>query len=436
MDILMPQLGETVTEGTIISWQRAVGDRVAPGDVLFEIETDKTTMEVPATSAGSITEIRVPAGQVVPVGAVVAIIMGDGEVVAEASPVDRVVSPVAAPPAPAPAPTPAPLPSAPAVVKRELDPFNAVRTPERNFGPAALSSGVRVTPLARRLAVERGISLATLAGSGPHGRIVARDIREARPPAVEAASPAPSALASGVKADQVKALYADTPFVEVEVDGMRRTIARRLVESKQTVPHFYLTADIDIERLLELRRQVNEGRTTKISVNDFVVKAYARALMASPAANAVWAEDRILRFARADVGVAVAVEGGLFTPVVRSADSKSLSAIAEEIRDLAERARARKLEAHEYQGGSGSVSNLGMYGVREFAAIISPPQATILAVGAAARRPAERADGSVVFTSQMTVTLSCDHRVVDGAVGAELLREFKAILEEPLRVLL
>ena len=430
MDILMPQLGETVTEGTIISWQRAVGDRVAPGDVLFEIETDKTTMEVPATSAGSIAEIRVPAGQVVPVGAVVAIIMGDGEVVAEASPANGASSPVAAPPAPA------PLPSAPSVVKRELDPFNAVRTPERNFGPAALSNGVRVTPLARRLAVERGISLATLTGSGPHGRIVARDIREARPLAVEAASSAPAALASGVKADQVKALYADTPFVEVEVDGMRRTIARRLVESKQTVPHFYLTADIDIERLLELRRQVNEGRTTKISVNDFVVKAYARALMASPAANAVWAEDRILRFARADVGVAVAVEGGLFTPVVRSADSKSLSAIAEEIRDLAERARARKLEAHEYQGGSGSVSNLGMYGVREFAAIISPPQATILAVGAAARRPVEKADGSVVFTSQMTVTLSCDHRVVDGAVGAELLREFKAILEEPLRVLL
>ena len=430
MDILMPQLGETVTEGAIISWQRAVGDRVAPGDVLFEIETDKTTMEVPATSAGSIAEIRVPAGQVVPVGAVVAIIMGDGEVVAEASPANGASSPVAAPPAPA------SLLSAPSVVKRELDPFNAVRTPERNFGPAALSNGVRVTPLARRLAVERGISLATLTGSGPHGRIVARDIREARPPAVEAASSAPSAVASGVKADQVKALYADTPFLEVEVDGMRRTIARRLVESKQTVPHFYLTADIDIERLLELRRQVNEGRTNKISVNDFVVKAYARALMACPAANAVWAEDRILRFARADVGVAVAVEGGLFTPVVRSADSKSLSTIAEEIRDLAERARARKLEAHEYQGGSGSVSNLGMYGVREFAAIISPPQATILAVGAAARRPVEKADGSVVFTSQMTVTLSCDHRVVDGAVGAELLREFKAILEEPLRVLL
>jgi len=430
MDILMPQLGETVTEGTIISWQRTVGDKVVPGDVLFEIETDKTTMEVPATSAGSISEIRVPAGQVVPVGAVVAIIVGDGEVVAEAAPANGTVLLVAAPPAPA------PLASAPLVVKRDLDPFNAVRTPERNFGPAALSNGVRVTPLARRLAVERGISLASLTGSGPHGRIVARDIREARPPVLEAATPAPSVLASGVKADQVKALYADTPFVEVEVDGMRRTIARRLVESKQTVPHFYLTADIDIERMLELRRQVNEGRTTKISVNDFVVKAYARTLMAFPAANSVWAEDRILRFARVDVGVAVAVEGGLFTPVVRSADSKSLSAIAEEIRDLAERARVRKLEAHEYQGGSGSVSNLGMYGVREFAAIISPPQASILAVGAAMRRPVETADGGISFTSQMTVTLSCDHRVIDGALGAEMLREFKATLEEPLRALL
>lgn len=434
MDILMPQLGETVTEGTIISWQCAVGDEVASGDVLFEIETDKTTMEVPATSAGSITEIRVPAGQVVPVGAVVAIIMGEGEIAVETPPANGAVSTMAAPPVP--------FPSAPPIVKRELDPFNAVRTPERNFGPAALSNGIRVTPLARRLAEEKGISLATLTGSGPRGRIVASDVREARPPAVDAASSAPvassapSALAAGLKGDQVKALYADAPFVEVEVDGMRRTIARRLVESKQTVPHFYLTADVDIERMLDLRRQINEGRSTKISVNDFVVKAYARTLMAFPAANAVWAEDRILRFARVDVGVAVAVEGGLFTPVVRSADSKSLSAIAEEIRELAERARARKLEPHEYQGGSGSVSNLGMYGVREFAAIISPPQASILAVGAAMRRPVETADGGVAFTSQMTVTLSCDHRVIDGALGAEMLREFKAILEEPLRALL
>jgi len=442
MDILMPQLGETVTEGTIISWQCAVGDKVASGDVLFEIETDKTTMEVPATSAGSITEIRVPAGRVVPVGAVVAIIMGDGEVAVETTPANGAVSTVPAPPASLPSAPPVPLPSAPPIVKRELDPFNAVRTPERNFGPAALPNGIRVTPLARRLAEEKGISLATLTGSGPRGRIVASDVREARPPAVEAASSAPvvssapSALAAGLKGDQVKTLYADAPFVEVEVDGMRRTIARRLVESKQTVPHFYLTADVDIERMLELRRQINEGRSTKISVNDFVVKAYARTLMAFPAANAVWAEDRILRFAPVDVGVAVAVEGGLFTPVVRSADSKSLSAIAEEIRDLAERARARKLEPHEYQGGSGSVSNLGMYGVREFAAIISPPQASILAVGAAMRGPVETADGGVAFTSQMTVTLSCDHRVIDGALGAEMLREFKAILEEPLRALL
>jgi len=215
-------------------------------------------------------------------------------------------------------------------------------------------------------------------------------------------------------------------------------ICGAVVDTSKIAVHRQFHGDLDrMSQVTEdLRRQINEGRSTKISVNDFVVKAYARTLMAFPAANAVWAEDRILRFAPVDVGVAVAVEGGLFTPVVRSADSKSLSAIAEEIRELAERARARKLEPHEYQGGSGSVSNLGMYGVREFAAIISPPQASILAVGAAMRRPVETADGGVAFTSQMTVTLSCDHRVIDGALGAEMLREFKAILEEPLRALL
>lgn len=441
MDILMPQLGETVTEGTIISWQKAVGDRVSSGDVLFEIETDKTTMEVPATSAGSIAEIRVPAGEVVPVGTVVAIVLAEGEPSGSAEP------PTAAEPAPAAAPAQAPQPAmgapaaaAPVIVKRDLDPFNAVRTPERNFGPAALPGGVRVTPLARRLAAERGISLPALAGSGPNGRIVARDVREAElpaPPAAAAANPAPGTpVASAAKADQVKALYADAPFVEVDLTGMRRTIARRLVESKQTVPHFYLTADVRIDRMLELRREINDGREARISVNDFVVKAYAAALRACPAANAVWAEDRILQFSRVDVGVAVAVDGGLFTPVVRGADAKSVSAIADEIRDLAARARTGDLAAREYQGGAGSVSNLGMYGVGEFAAIINPPHATIIAVGAGTRRPHEAAEGGVAFASEMTVTLSCDHRVVDGALGAELLRTFKTIIEEPLRALL
>jgi len=433
MNILMPQLGETVTEGTIISWHVAVGDTILPGDVLFDVDTDKTTMEVPATCGGSITEIRVPPGQVVPTGAVVAILMADGEVSAEVQMPDETVSLATAA---VPAPTRTATSNALPIAERELDAFNAVRTPERNFGPAALDSGARVTPLARRLAAELGVSLAMLSGSGPSGRIVAKDVREFKPPVLEGSPSGRSFVGSGANLDEVRALYSGTPFAEVELDGMRRTIARRLLESKQTVPHFYLTSDVDIERMLELRRQINERRSEKISVNDFVVKAYALALMAFPAANAVWAEDRILRLARVDVGVAVAVEGGLLTPIVRSADIKGLSTIAEEIRDLAMRARARKLDAAEYQGGSGSVSNLGMFGVREFTAIINPPQASILAVGAAHRQPVETEEGNVRFTSRLSVTLSCDHRVIDGALAAELLREFKAILEEPLRTLL
>jgi len=231
-------------------------------------------------------------------------------------------------------------------------------------------------------------------------------------------------------------MFEGVPFTEVELDGMRRTVARRLVESKQTVPHFYLTADIELDRMLELRKSLNASGQYKISINDLIVKAYALALVRTPAANAVWAEDRVLRFDRVDIGVAVAVEGGLFTPVVRNADGKRVSEIAAEIRDLAERARSRRLSPNEYQGGAASISNLGMYGVRQFMAIINPPQSTILAVGAASRRPTEAEDGGVRFSSQLTVTISCDHRVVDGALGAELLSQFKDIIEEPLRILL
>jgi pyruvate dehydrogenase E2 component (dihydrolipoamide acetyltransferase) len=429
MDILMPQLGETVTEGKIISWSRAVGDTVKPGDVLFEIETDKATMEVPAVSAGAITDIRVQAGEVAPVGAVVAVVTGAGE----QAPPPKAASPAAIAIAPPTVSIASPsAPPAPQIVKRELDPFNAVRTPERNFGPAILPGGVRVTPLARRLAVQAGLNVAEVKGSGPNGRIVAEDVRRAEAAGRSATVPAHS----GATADQVRALYPHTPFVEVELDGMRRTIAKRLVESKQTVPHFYLTADIDIDEMLDLRKRINQANPGKLSVNDFVIKAFAQALVLVPAANAVWAEDRILRFATADVGVAVAVEGGLFTPIVRGAEAKSLSTISAEVRDLAERARERKLKPQEYQGGSAAVSNLGMYGVRQFTAIISPPHATILAVGAGSRRPVETADGGVRFTTQMTVTLSCDHRVVDGALGAQLLSEFKDIMENPLRALL
>jgi pyruvate dehydrogenase E2 component (dihydrolipoamide acetyltransferase) len=317
-----------------------------------------------------------------------------------------------------------------------LDPFFEVRTPARNFGPAKID-GRSVTPLARRLAAEGGIDLRNISPSGPHGRIVARDVEQA----LARGAPAP-VIAAGVGAAQVKALYRGVPYEEIPLDGMRVTIARRLVEAKQTIPHFYLTTDVEMDKLLAFREEANSGAPQKsgepiykLSVNDFVIKALALALRRVPAANAVWAGDRILRFQQSDIGVAVAVDGGLLTPVVRNAESKSLSAISNEMRDLAERARAKKLKPAEYQGGSTAVSNLGMYGVREFSAIINPPHATILAVGAAQRRPVEAEGGAVRFVSQMTVTLSCDHRVVDGALGAELLAAVKSLLQSPVRML-
>jgi pyruvate dehydrogenase E2 component (dihydrolipoamide acetyltransferase) len=428
MDVLMPQLGETVAEGTITNWFKAVGDKVEPGENLFEIETDKATMEVPATSAGRLAEIRVPKGAVVPVGAIVAVI-------ADGSGAPSVPSAAAsAPPARAPLAAPnAPAPTAARPIK--LEAFREVRTPERNFGPARLAGGVVVTPLARRLAGEAGIDLARVTGSGPHGRIVARD--------VEQATGAKARPASEPGAEQIKALYAERPFDEVPLDNMRRTIARRLTEAVQTIPHFYLTVDVDVGRLIALRAEANAAAPTdkdgtpafRLSLNDFVVKALALALQRVPAANAAWAGDRILRFKHSDVGVAVALEGGLITPVIRAAETKSLAEISAEARELAARARARKLQPGEYQGGSTAVSNLGMYGVREFTAIINPPHATILAVGATQRRPVETADGGVKFVDRMTVTLGCDHRAVDGALGAELLAAFKAVMEQPVAML-
>jgi pyruvate dehydrogenase E2 component (dihydrolipoamide acetyltransferase) len=433
MDVLMPQLGETVAEGTITHWFKAVGDKVAAGDNLFEIETDKATMEVPATTAGELKEIRVGVGAIAPVGAVVAVIEdGSGAAAVPRAP---------GPSAPARVSAAVPPQQAPAARPTTLDPFREVRTPERNFGPARLAGGIVVTPLARRLAGEAGIDLARIAGSGPHGRIVARDVEQAAAggrDGIKAGAPA-----STPNAARIKALYAERPFEEVPLDNMRRTIARRLTEAVQTIPHFYLTADVDLERLLALRADANAAAPTdkdgtpafRLSVNDFVVKALALALQRVPAANAAWADDRILRFKHSDVGVAVALEGGLITPVVRGAEAKSLAAISAEARELAGRARARKLKPNEYQGGSSAVSNLGMYGVREFTAIINPPHATVLAVGAAQRRPVETADGGVRFVDQMTVTLGCDHRVVDGALGAELLAAFKALIEKPVGML-
>ncbi|MGA7680152.1 MAG: dihydrolipoamide acetyltransferase family protein [Pseudolabrys sp.] len=440
MDVLMPQLGETVAEGKIVKWFKAAGDSVKPGDNLFEIETDKTSMEVPSITAGTLSEIRFQVGEVAKVGAVVAVISGADAAASPAAARSTNVPPMA-PVAPVPAVTPAvhstpmPRPAAP------MDPFREVRTPERNYGPAKLESGTVVTPLARRLAGERGIDLSRVSGSGPHGRIVARDVEQAAPGATVGAAPA--AMASGASAAQVKALYEGIAYEEMPLDSMRRTIATRLVEAKQTIPHFYLTADLDSGRLIAMREEANaaapknkDGQPAfKLSLNDFIIKAWAAALQRIAAANAVWAGDRILRFQHSDIGVAVALEGGLITPVIRNAEAKSLTAISAEMRELAERARHKKLRPNEYQGGSSAISNLGMYGVREFSAIINPPHATILAVGATRRAPVEADDGSVKFISQLTVTLSCDHRVVDGALGAELLAAFKNFIEKPVTAL-
>jgi pyruvate dehydrogenase E2 component (dihydrolipoamide acetyltransferase) len=426
----MPQLGETVAEGKITKWFKAAGDSVKPGENLFEIETDKTSMEVPATSAGTLTDIRFQVGDVAKVGAVVAVISGGGAS-ASASPAPK--APAAPPRAAA-----APAPVAQTALKprtEPLDPFREVRTPERNYGPAKMPGGAFATPLARRLAGERGIDLTRVSGSGPHGRIVAGD--------VEKAASGEPAMAPGASAAQVKALYEGVAYEEVPLDSMRRTIARRLIEAKQTVPHFYLTADMDAGRLIAMREEANAAAPAakdgtpafRLSLNDFIIKAWAAALQRVSAANAVWAEDRILRFQHSDIGVAVALEGGLITPVIRNAEKKSLTAISAEMRDFAERARARKLKPGEYQGGSSAISNLGMYGVREFSAIINPPHATILAVGATRRAPVETDDGGVKFISQMTVTVSCDHRVVDGALGAELLAAFKSFVEKPVTAL-
>jgi pyruvate dehydrogenase E2 component (dihydrolipoamide acetyltransferase) len=443
MDVLMPQLGETVAEGKITKWYKSAGDAVKPGDNLFEIETDKVSMEVPSTTTGILAEIRVGAGEVAPVGAIVAVIAGEGGAVSS----PQAAATGAPPKAPA---APARVVAAPALAAAaprvsnapaKLDPFFEVRTPEHNYGPATLAGGNHVTPLARRLASEAGIDLARVTGSGPRGRIVASDIAAAAgAPRVAAPS---TRFAAGPSADEVKALYRDTPFEEVALDGMRKTIATRLVQAKQTIPHFYLTADVEIGRILTLREEANvtapqdkEGNPAfKLSVNDLVIKAWAAALQRVPAANAVWAEDRILRFRHSDIGFAVALEGGLITPVIRQAETKSLSVISSEMKELAARARAKKLKPQEYQGGSSAISNLGMYGVREFAAIINPPQATILAVGAARRQAVEKEDGGVAFASMMTVTLSCDHRVVDGALGAELLAAFRGFVEQPVTML-
>ncbi|MFZ0527874.1 MAG: dihydrolipoamide acetyltransferase family protein [Xanthobacteraceae bacterium] len=436
----MPQLGETVAEGKITKWFVSAGAAVKPGDNLFEIETDKVSMEVPSTTTGVLAEIRVVAGEIALVGAVVGVI-SDGSGATARAPTATAPRVAPAPPKAQAIPAPATVPGASARQDTrqasrpiKLDPFFEVRTPERNYGPARLSGGVTVTPLARRLAGEAGIDLSRLRGSGPHGRIVASDI---------AGAPRPStAPAAGLSAADIKALYVPDSYEEVPLDGMRRTIATRLTQAA-TVPHFYLTADIEIDRLIALREEANAASPKdkngkplfKLSLNDFVIRALAIALQRVPAANAVWAGDRILRFRHSDIGIAVALDGGLITPIVRSAETKSLSAISAEMKDLAVRARDKKLKPSDYQGGSSAISNLGMHQVREFTAIINPPHATILAIGAARRQAVEKPDGGVGFVSMLSVTLGCDHRVVDGVLGAELLAAFKALIEAPVTTL-
>jgi pyruvate dehydrogenase E2 component (dihydrolipoamide acetyltransferase) len=411
---------------------------VQPGDNLFEIETDKTSMEVPATAAGVLAEIRAGIGEVVPVGTVVAVIAEAGGVVAKTAAAPAQQAPRASPPAQRPA-MPAATAAAPAQgngAAIKLDPFFEVRTPTRNYGPARRGA-VTITPLARRLATEKAVDLDRVQGSGPHGRIFARDLDAARP------AQRARATAEGPSADQIKALYEPGSYEEVPLDGMRSTIAVRLVEAKQTIPHFYLTADIDIDALLRLREDANAAAPRgkdgepgfKLSLTDLLIKAWAAALQRVPAANAVWAGDRILRLAHSDIGVAVAIDGGLFTPIIRKAETKSLSAISAELKELSARARQRRLKPQEYQGGSSVISNLGMHGVREFAAIINPPHATVLAVGAARRQAVETKGGGVAFVGQMTVTLSCDHRVVDGALGAELVGALRGFIEKPVTAL-
>ena len=433
MDLLMPQLGETVAEGKITKWFKSAGDAVKPGDNLFEIETDKVSMEVPSTTTGTLSEIRVTAGEVAPVGAVVGVIADGMGTTVTPAPVPTASK---APPAQSAAPvTVAPAREPAQTIK--LDPFFEVRTPGgRNFGSAKLPGGISVTPLARRLANEAGIDLSRLRGTGPRGRIVARDIEDAPPP------PRVAAAVEGPSSAEIKALFDPDSYEEVPLDGMRKTIAARLTQAV-TVPHFYLTVDVNIDRLLALREQANapapkdeEGRPTyKVSINDFIIRGLALALRQVPEANAIWAGDRILKFRRSDIGVAVALDGGLITPVIRRAEQKTLSEISNEVKELADRARSRKLKPTDYQGGSSAISNLGMYGVREFTAIINPPHSTIFAIGAARRQPVETGNGEIAFATTLGVTVSCDHRVIDGALGAKLLGALQRLLQDPIAIL-
>ena len=428
-EILMPALSPTMEEGTLAKWLVKEGDTVSSGDLLAEIETDKATMEFEAVDEGIIGKILVAEGsEHVAVNTAIAILIEEGETLPDSA---------TAAPQPAVQATPEPTSNASASVPQN--------SPASQSNVQA-TAGARVfaTPLARRLAADKGIDLSTIAGTGPNGRIVKADVlsASASPKAAvvatasftqgQTATAAP--VATGASSDAVKKLYEGRDYSEVSLDGMRKTIAARLSESKQTIPHFYLRRDINIDALMSLRAMVNKDlskRNVKLSVNDFIIKACALALQNVKTANVVWAGDRVLQFDASDIAVAVAIDGGLITPVLRDAEQKSLSVLSAEMKDLAARARDKKLMPQEYQGGSFSISNLGMYGIDNFDAVINPPHAAILAVGAGKKKPILKEDGELGSATIMSVTLSVDHRAVDGALGALLLDDIVKNLENP-----
>ncbi len=428
INILMPALSPTMTEGTVAKWLMKEGDAVKSGDVLAEIETDKATMEVEAVDEGTLGKIVIAEGtEGVPVNDVIAVLLEEGEDKAALKTAGTKPAPK---PAAAPAPPPATPPATPA----------ASPAPAAQAAAPARVDGERIaaSPLARRMAQQAGLDLTTLRGSGPNGRVVKRDIEGSLgggAPAARAPAQAPIAVAAGPGAKSLADLLGMTYQLEPH-SNVRKTIARRLTEAKQTVPHFYLTVDCRIDELLRVRKEIN-GRfeDVKVSVNDFVIRAVALALGQVPAANASWDDSGVLRYEHADVSVAVATPNGLITPIVKAAEGKGLATISREMKDLAGRAREGKLKPEEYQGGTFSVSNLGMFGVREFAAIINPPQGCILAVGAGEQQPVVK-DGALAVATVMSCTLSVDHRVVDGAVGAEFLAAFKKLIEYPPAMLL
>src|SRR4051794_38119542 len=464
INILMPALSPTMEKGNLAKWLKKEGDKVRPGDVIAEIETDKATMEVEAVDEGTLAKILVPEGTAdVPVNQLIAVMAGEGEdakaagasAASAAAPkaATRPTSPqgeeVAARSAAGeggqqskitPSSSPPPQPSPPQGRSRPSSSGYGGEGADRAEGKANGHDRVFSSPLARRLAREAGIDLARIAGSGPHGRVIARDVEGAKQgKGLKAPGPAPAlSIAPAISDEKVLALFEPGSYEVVPHDNMRRVIAQRLTASTQTVPHFYLTMDCVIDRLLAAREEINnaapknkEGKPAfKLSVNDFVVKALAVALQKIPDANVSWTESGMLKHKHSDVGVAVALPAGLITPIVRNAETKTLSAISNELKDMVARARARKLKPQEYQGGTTAVSNLGMYGIKDFTAVINPPHATILAAGAAEQRAIVR-KGQIVAAHVMSVTLSCDHRAVDGALGAELIGAFKGLIENP-----